>query len=277
MQIFKNIFKNIKNFLKYFISPVAIIMWVTIQGIIVILYEIYCPDNYYYMYYHEIIYIFNNFSLYPLMFITIVYFLPLFMYENDLNTLLDLIMEIYRLFDYTWGAVTIRHFYETPLYFSYNYFDWAAYYRIHLTYGPPSLIRENLFELHFNAQIFLLICFVNITFCTLFFLYNSYRYYIDDKLILKLRAYYPTLSDILMEGRNLIFDIEHFFLMYPRLCITLVICIYMLLIVYSNCNIDIGIYNNKEEYLYRRALIENLIRNHIKYFMDGELYKIPIT
>jgi hypothetical protein len=54
----------------------------------------------YYMYYHEMIYIFNNFSLYPVMFITIVYFLPLFMYENDLNMLLDLIMEIYRLFGY---------------------------------------------------------------------------------------------------------------------------------------------------------------------------------
>ena len=107
MEILKNIFKYIKNFLKYFISPVAILMWVTIQGIIVILYEIYCPDNYYYMYYHEIIYIFNNYSLYPIMFITILYFLPIFMYENDLNTLLDVIMAIYKMFEGTWGQLLL--------------------------------------------------------------------------------------------------------------------------------------------------------------------------
>ena len=130
--------------------------------------------------------------------------------------------------------------------------------------------------MYFNAQIFLLICFVNITFCILYLLYDSYKYYIDAKFILKLRTYYPTLGDILMEGRNLIFDIEHFFFMYPRLCRTLVLCMYMLLIVYSNCNIDIGLCNNMEEYLYRLGLIENLIINHIKYFMDGELYKYTI-
>ena len=112
-EIVKDLYINIKNFLKYFISPVAILMWVTIQGIIVILYEIYCPDKYYYMYYHEIIYIFNNYSLYPIMFITIIYFLPIFMYDNDVDTLLDIMMEIYSMFDHTWGGVTIRQLYET--------------------------------------------------------------------------------------------------------------------------------------------------------------------
>ena len=67
-EIVKDLYINIKNFLKYFISPVAILMWVIIQGIIIILYEIYCPNNYYYYP------MFDELLNLLLLFITVVFF-----------------------------------------------------------------------------------------------------------------------------------------------------------------------------------------------------------
>jgi hypothetical protein len=278
MQIFKNIFKYIKNFLtlekEY--APIHIIAWIIFIGVLVILYERLCSDNYYDIHYYAISsnflpirVLYVNTIFFPIT-MTTGYFAPLFIYDYMISKYANGLAQYYKFLSDRVNFLifreefTIKQYYEMPIIRS----ALMQFYSDHSRFISVSIISENFMEINIYAKIYLLICFVTITSCMLYILYDSYMYYIDDKLILKLRRFYPILSDILMEGRNLIFDIQYFFLGYPRLCRTLKHVTYMLLVIYSNCDIDIGIYNNTEEYLYRSSLVENLIIKHIKCILD---------
>ena len=280
MEILKNIFKNIKIIIEKIAFQV--IMWTTFIGVLTILYVKYNLDNYYYIHYYifssdlsTILFVYEI-SVFFIIKATLFYFKPLFIY--DVMTSEDSLVQYYAyLFDHYnllvgSSLATIRQYYEISIIITGN--EWttlASYYHYHLNFGPVFIISENFMEININAKIYLLICFVTVFVCTLYILYDSYKYYIDDKFIVKLRINYPILGDILMEGRNLIFDIEHFFLKYSFLCRMFVNVIYLLLIVYSNYDIDIGIYNNMEEYLYRSGLFEDIIIKHIKCILNDRL------